>query len=137
MSIEGMEGDYEPEEPQEGPYSLYRHDGETIETFMVRVVLALQDCASKLEGARRRTEMAELKLSAVNFTMEENIRKKISWAVFEAASKASPFIRQHNAISKLVAELLAGKPGPQRALVRFLAETLDMELPETWRVSQD
>lgn len=53
------------------------------------------------------------------------------------AHHESPFIRQNNAIRKMVEDLLDAKPGPGQTLVRFLAGILDMELPDTWRVSQD
>lgn len=58
---------------------------------------------------------------------------KMIWGA--AVVQRFPFVRQHNAISKMVVDLLGQPPGPGHALVRFLAETLDMELPDTWRVS--
>jgi hypothetical protein len=48
----------------------------------------------------------------------------------------SPSQRQNNEIRRMTERLLAQPPGPGYALVKFLASTLDIELPERWQQMQ-
>lgn len=109
---------------------LRRKRGETDTSYIGRLRHALLLGEYAIIDARREAAGAASHVLASRIEALE----KAKW---ENAHAASPFIRQHNAISKMVADLLKQPPGRNQAMVRFLATTLDMELPEQWLASQD
>ena len=134
MAIEGMEGDYEPPEGDDNQ-ALREVFDELLAPFRDALRRAydrgFNDKAARIVGERNADLWARTRDSGPN--EHERI---VKWA---AAHDASPFLRQHSAISKQVKLCLDGSRGSPvyNALVRFLAHTLDMELPDQWRESQD
>lgn len=119
-------------------YNPTRHEDESPDDYMLRLALTLQDCASELAGVKQRVSRAADGWNYAEGQLAAYRRaEELANAGKPTMSSESPFIRQHNEISKMVADLLKEPPGPGKALVRFLAATLDMELPEQWRESQN
>lgn len=113
-------------------YTFDRAPNEPDAEWIVRLRGALDTIKIELLGSTMMNHFILGELSRVNHLYET--QQMENWG---AAHTSSPFIRQHNEISKMVADLLKEPPGPGKALVRFLAATLDMELPEQWRESQN
>jgi hypothetical protein len=108
-------------------YILYREPNETDAEWAARLELALDTCRTELLRSTMIHHHALGELGRVTRIAETQTMD--NWG---ASHASAPVIRQHNAIVKWIQMRLAVPADKDRNAVAFMANVLEIEVPDAW-----